>query len=527
MAPRRRGRDQTIELDRVSESDSSTSSDSDSDSDTTSDVPRAARKAKADEEMRKALRDAQLKTAALEDELRKLKIERDQYRQSVKRLKKEKKATPKQEHDADADIAPSNEPKAASSLVPPFACYLDRIRLYAAKFMLMNEVFVPRAAFLVPRPDGARSDDEGQWKTVESAQQGMVAELFEEIPEDLHHLMTNQTYFRDQFILRHNEQRRTMIQNLRAIASEVFGRPSDLFSNGSGSQRGVDEVCLSLLFIGGKRPFSKYAPILFPDPDKRDMAEIFKNPLLALLLRALLFGPTSIRKGKKISNKPLARLWDVKTVTPAAIAFISVAAIFLQSPEETFTEVGKITGIGFGKLFAQFKSAIVIGLVRKQAKFIRLLQWYNAHVLHWKDAAAPRFAGRDYGGDESSGLEDCFKDNDDFEFAGESSFWVANDNEFDEGDAAGMGQENAKQDDNLLPLPSPVQTAADPADPIASITQAEASLSQVAIPTAQPRQHLVDVQAVPKPKITDPATQLAKPTRNLSCSLEPLNTLDL
>jgi len=71
----------------------------------------------------------------------------------------------------------------------------DLIATHARKFCVMNEVFVSSAAFLVPRSQGVRSDDKDRWQTDESALDGLVAELYEEMPLSLHRLMKGHSSF--------------------------------------------------------------------------------------------------------------------------------------------------------------------------------------------------------------------------------------------------------------------------------------------------------------------------------------------
>jgi len=72
-----------------------------------------------------------------------------------------------------------------------------RIGVYARRFGVMNEVVVSRDAFLQTRPRGINSDDPGRWKSEESACQGLVAELYEELPEDMHIMLQKNPSFRD------------------------------------------------------------------------------------------------------------------------------------------------------------------------------------------------------------------------------------------------------------------------------------------------------------------------------------------
>jgi hypothetical protein len=64
-------------------------------------------------------------------------------------------------------------------------------------------------------------------------------------------------------------------------------------------------------------------------------------------------------------------------------------ALFLHSADEKFTVVGAKSGIDYGKLFAQYKQIIILGLHRGQRRWIQLMQWYNAEVFGWEPAKKP------------------------------------------------------------------------------------------------------------------------------------------
>ena len=52
-------------------------------------------------------------------------------------------------------------------------------------------------AFLQPQPVGVRADDSTWWQTEESALEGLIAELYEELPGRLHGMLANTSHFRD------------------------------------------------------------------------------------------------------------------------------------------------------------------------------------------------------------------------------------------------------------------------------------------------------------------------------------------
>lgn len=72
----------------------------------------------------------------------------------------------------------------------------QRISLHARKFCVMNEIFVPEAAFLTPNPDFDPLD-QARYTSEDFMRKGVIAELFEEVPENLHEKMEFTGAFRD------------------------------------------------------------------------------------------------------------------------------------------------------------------------------------------------------------------------------------------------------------------------------------------------------------------------------------------
>ena len=74
----------------------------------------------------------------------------------------------------------------------------DVIGLYACHFGVMNELYVTHNAFLQPQPVNVHVDNSTRWQTEESALEGLIAELYKELPTRLHGMLTNTSHFRDQ-----------------------------------------------------------------------------------------------------------------------------------------------------------------------------------------------------------------------------------------------------------------------------------------------------------------------------------------
>lgn len=78
--------------------------------------------------------------------------------------------------------------------------WLDRVALLGRKFGVMNEIFVEPKHFMVVRPDMDPYDTTNRYASPQSRMVGLTAELFREIPEDLHELLVNDSKFRDEVL---------------------------------------------------------------------------------------------------------------------------------------------------------------------------------------------------------------------------------------------------------------------------------------------------------------------------------------
>ena len=79
--------------------------------------------------------------------------------------------------------------------------WLDRVALLGRKFGVMNEIFVEPKHFMVVRPDIDPYDTTNRYVSPQSRMVGLTAELFREVPEDLHEQLVNDSKFHDEVLL--------------------------------------------------------------------------------------------------------------------------------------------------------------------------------------------------------------------------------------------------------------------------------------------------------------------------------------
>ena len=121
---------------------------------------------------------------SLKDELRALKLQYAELEQKYKVIKKAAKESKATEYLKDSSKSKLSETD-------------DVIGLYACRFGVMNEFYLTHNAFLQPQPVDVHMDNSTQWQTEESAMEGLITELYEELPTRLHGMLANTSHFRD------------------------------------------------------------------------------------------------------------------------------------------------------------------------------------------------------------------------------------------------------------------------------------------------------------------------------------------
>jgi hypothetical protein len=128
---------------------------------------------------------------------------------------------------------------------------------------------------------------------------------------------------------------------LRNVMPSILNLPSAYFG-ASYDRETVPEMQSLLKFDGERVKYSLFPPIFFPGR-KKDMKKLFKTPilpresslvllnialtnipLLLQMLKALLFGASSLGNVKRPSPKTLGVLWKLNTVTAGSISFIAI-----------------------------------------------------------------------------------------------------------------------------------------------------------------------------------------------------------
>jgi len=120
----------------------------------------------------------------------KIESQQTQIRDLTLKIASLKRAIPKEK------VAGKVKSRAKPTGPPTLTRHQRKIESLGKKFGVMNELFVPPTAFLVAKPMFDPLD-ESRYTSPAGTLNGVVAELYDEIPVSLHNLMEEHSYFRE------------------------------------------------------------------------------------------------------------------------------------------------------------------------------------------------------------------------------------------------------------------------------------------------------------------------------------------
>ncbi|KAI0658339.1 hypothetical protein C8Q70DRAFT_934293 [Cubamyces menziesii] len=207
-----------------------------------------------------------------------------------------------------------------------------------------------------------------------------IEELYVWVPDVYHNLLEKYDDFKNVFLEGHNDLRSNVIKTIRTHGSSIFDVRPEWLARNTDTEKDQEPLLLRYLKWQPDKPDSDYAdfpPLLYPDCIKNDLL-LFRNIQLVKILKAVLYGPSSInvdmkksrptaknKKGQKGRSHPLpgkatnAQIWGLREVTPGMIAFSAIVATFVLSADTTFIPNGDVTGIDYWYRFQQYKKTLV------------------------------------------------------------------------------------------------------------------------------------------------------------------------
>ncbi|KAG1735739.1 uncharacterized protein EDB91DRAFT_1250365 [Suillus paluster] len=240
------------------------------------------------------------------------------------------------------------------------------LKVCAKRYGLMVNMFPPPAALLkttLPNPLPP-FNTAAQYATTGSQELACLAELYDTLPQHLHHLVP-MNRFSNVFSKAVCASRASELNKLRSAAGQIFELPQHYFTI-LYARDAEPDIC-RLLGITGKAGelYPLLPPLLFPgNIADRTRKTLFGNwQPIAKTLSCCLKGRTSLSNESRRQGgaPPNAVKWGVTAVTPGAVAWAIVANIFLLSPDQDFPQEGKgkTSRINYSTLYTFLKELLL------------------------------------------------------------------------------------------------------------------------------------------------------------------------
>ncbi|KAJ3559044.1 hypothetical protein NP233_g11364 [Leucocoprinus birnbaumii] len=261
----------------------------------------------------------------------------------------------------------------------------DHISLIAKRFTVMNEIYVADDAF----PDGGVEDlaslidpDDAVLRYRNGPAnklKGCIAELYREVPADLHHMMKrNPKFATSYFNPAAGSIRRSSVNSvIKTLAPAVFPELVKYRNVDLDDRSEILYFSKALKFDDEDDFLSKCFPLHY-EKGIKNPEKFLQRKALAEMLRGILFGPASLKANCRKGKKTNGVLWKVKRITPGAIAYVGVLAIYAHSWDAQFEEKGRRTGFPYKDYFDHYKGMVMANFGAGDTSTI---DFYNEHVL--------------------------------------------------------------------------------------------------------------------------------------------------
>ncbi|KAF8142113.1 hypothetical protein EV363DRAFT_1151293 [Boletus edulis] len=201
----------------------------------------------------------------------------------------------------------------------------DTIRMLGRKFSMTHCFWINAEVFpLTANPDVDLKSAE-RWLSPLSIEDAMKTELFQFIPKDLQQLMANKS-FGNMFCTGVQTSRCESVSDVKGSAASIFGLSAEFFVRGY--SRFEEEECRGLL-LGPNGKYTKFAPVLFPDPKNMCKDLFLKTATLVKILKVTLFGRSSLLGQKAPGPRPKGRIWELRSTTAGMIAAAAILVRYL------------------------------------------------------------------------------------------------------------------------------------------------------------------------------------------------------
>ncbi|KAJ7899604.1 hypothetical protein B0H14DRAFT_3852846 [Mycena olivaceomarginata] len=260
--------------------------------------------------------------------------------------------------------------------------YQKNVGSWARYFFLTKEAWVKPEDFRKSPPE-LSLDPAARFGNNTAYSLGITAALFDMIPVKYHPLLDYAEYRQSgerRFIADVGNARSSTINSLRGVIPSILtsaGHTVDGHLLGiAAADRSQSKVLLGLLRYPGETTSKIFAPILFPNGQKK-MEFIFLSKIVLDIHRVMTFGPSSL--GVKPDAKSNGIKYAVVEATDHSIALAGIFARFLVSADKTFANTGAITKITWEADYRTYRKLLA---TNRDTPFVRhIFKTVNDHVF--------------------------------------------------------------------------------------------------------------------------------------------------
>jgi len=222
----------------------------------------------------------------------------------------------------------------------------ERLAVAARQYALLASPWLNPTAFDFHECPDIDPNSKDRYVDAESRQKGSAAELFGYVPPDLHPRIENaDAGFVQLFKSAMQGARSNAVNSVLHNVNEIFNMPALHFARKGSYKRGEDAEMQRLICTPGKpKDYSDFAPALFPAEDTTIvMSHIFRSMYLAQAAKVILFGKQSLARtgrGSQSGKQPVGKQWGIIYPTDGLIAFSAIVVRYLLSPDTALEEVG-------------------------------------------------------------------------------------------------------------------------------------------------------------------------------------------
>ncbi|EPQ59139.1 hypothetical protein GLOTRDRAFT_125450 [Gloeophyllum trabeum ATCC 11539] len=250
---------------------------------------------------------------------------------------------------------------------------LDDIAMCGRKYNVMHDPWPNAELFSRARPEGeVVLIGPRRFLSDKMREAAIVEELYMFLPENLHEMIGPEGHssFTKEFRQKGGNSRASLVHKLSTQAVSIFkclGVTENHLADGN-DRANCPELQRLLKYDTTSPKYPSWLPVLFEGVPRHfresNLKYVFRNRALFNLLWCVLWGKLPTGSSNKPRGGPdtNGKKWNVTSITPGAIAWAAIAAIYLLSPDTEFSATGKTTHINYSELFTRYKNSIIAGM---------------------------------------------------------------------------------------------------------------------------------------------------------------------